>query len=75
MTIAVFAVNLHIIPVSVYQILKGTPGILVSFFGTNGNWPTLIFTLLLFLLDIVLLLPVIKINEKIGIKIAYQKKE
>ncbi len=75
MTLAAFAISVHIIPVSVYQILKGTPGILVSFFGTNGNWPTLIFTLLLFLLDIILLLPVIRINEKIGIRIAYQKKE
>ena len=73
MTIAVAAISLHIIPVCVYQNLKGTPGLLVSFFGTNGNWATLIFTLLLFLLDIFLLLPVIKINEKIELRIKNQE--
>lgn len=73
MTIAVAAISLHIIPVCVYQNLKGTPGLLVSFFGTNGNWATLIFTLLLFLLDIFLLLPVIKINEKVELRIKKQE--
>lgn len=75
MTIAVAVISLHIIPVCVYQNLKGTPGLLVSFFGTNGSWATLFFTLLLFLLDIFLLLPVIKINEKIELRIKNQEME
>lgn len=74
MTLAAAAISLHVIPVCVYQILKGTPGLLVSFFGTNGNWAALIFTILLFLLDIVLLLPVVIFNEKMITRINNQKK-
>lgn len=65
MLLAAGAISLHILPVCVYPILKGTPGILIPFFGTNGDWVALIFPIILFILDVCLLLPVIKIGEKI----------
>ncbi|WEV70830.1 PTS sugar transporter subunit IIC [Lactobacillus sp. ESL0785] len=63
MLLAACAISLHFLPVCVYPILKGTPGILIPFFGTNGNWLALMFTIILFILDLLLLLPVVKVDE------------
>lgn len=68
--IAAAAISLHLILPSVYPVLAGTPGILISFFGTNGNWPSFIFTVLLFLLDIVILIPVILISRRVREKVS-----
>ena len=46
--------------------LDGTPGILIPFFGTNGSWISFIFTILLFILDILILIPFIKIGQRIN---------
>lgn len=73
--IAASAISLRLIPVSVYPILKGTPGLLVPFFGTNGNWETLIFTILLFLSDIGLLWPIIKLSERVSKKLSEATQE
>lgn len=63
--LAAGAINIHLIMSSVYPVLAGTPGVLISFFGTNGNWPSFIFTILLFLLDILLLVPVVLIGQRV----------
>ena len=65
MALAGLAISLHMIPVCVYPILKGTPGVLLSFFGTNGNWGTLWFTIALFVLDVCIMWPIMKINEQV----------
>ncbi|RMC23524.1 MULTISPECIES: PTS sugar transporter subunit IIC [unclassified Lactobacillus] len=67
--LAAGAIYFRLIPVCVYPILKGTPGILISFFGTNGNWSALFFTILLFILDIAMLWPIIKINDLVNLKL------
>lgn len=64
--IAAAAISLHLIMPTVYPVLGGTPGILISFFGTNGDWPSFIFTVLLFILDIFILIPFIMIGHKIN---------
>lgn len=64
--IAAGAIDLHLIEPSVYPVLGGTPGILLSFFGTNGNWPSFLFTVLLFILDIILLVPFVFIGQRVG---------
>lgn len=64
--IAAGAISLHLIMPPVYPVLEGTPGILISFFGSNGNWATFIFTILLFILDILLLLPFVIIGRRIS---------
>ncbi|MBA1392395.1 PTS sugar transporter subunit IIC [Lactobacillus sp. XV13L] len=70
MTLAAGAIGLHLIPVCAYPILKGTPGILISFLGTNGNWRALLFTISLFLLDLLLLWPVVKVNERVEVELS-----
>ncbi|WP_270449271.1 PTS sugar transporter subunit IIC [Lactobacillus delbrueckii] len=64
MLIAALAIFLHIVPTPVYPILTGTPGPLVPFFATNGNWPTLIFSIFLFCLDVVMMIPAVKLNNR-----------
>lgn len=64
MLIAALAIFLHIVPTPVYPILTGTPGPLVPFFATNGNWPTLIFSIFLFCLDVVMMIPAVKLDNR-----------
>lgn len=72
--IAAAAISLHLIVPSAYPVLRGTPGILIAFFGSNGNWICFIFTILLFILDILILFPSLKIGQKINKElIAYDK--
>lgn len=63
--LAAGAIAIHLIPPCVYPVLKGTPGILISFFGSNGNWMNLVFSILLFIFDIVLLVPTTMLGQKI----------
>ena len=58
------------VPSSAYPILTGTPGPLVAFIGTNGSWNALILSLLLFIMDILLYIPVVKIAAKVEDEIA-----
>lgn len=69
MTLAAGAITMRIIPICVYPILKGTPGLLISFFGTNGNWTALLFVMVLFVLDLCLMWPFIRINERVELKL------
>lgn len=64
MLIAALAIFLRIVPTPVYPILTGTPGPLVPFFATNGNWPTLIFSIFLFCLDVVMMIPAVKLDNR-----------
>ncbi|MFR4968630.1 PTS transporter subunit EIIC [Lactobacillus kalixensis] len=67
--IAAAAISLNLIMPSAYPVLSGSPGILISFFGTNGDWGSFIFTVLLFILDILIYVPFvlmgIRIEEKV----------
>lgn len=64
--IAAGAISTQLIRPCVYPVLDGTPGILIPFFGTNGSWISFIFTILLFILDILILIPFIKIGQRIN---------
>lgn len=71
--IASIAIFLHIITPCVYPVLKGTPGILISFFGSNGNWSNLVFSICLFILDILMLIPISLLGQRIERKLkAYE---
>lgn len=63
--IAAGVTALGLIPATPYPVLLGTPGPLIGFVATNGNWATLIFTLALLLLDIVLYLPFVRLNFRV----------
>lgn len=60
--LAASAITCHLIQPCVYPVLSGTPGILVSFFGSNGNWANLLFSIILFVLDVVMFLPTMKLG-------------
>lgn len=73
---AAAAIKLHIIMPTVYPVLSGSPSLLYSFFGTNGNWATFIFTVVLFIFDVGILIPTVKIAQEISEKVlAYDKEE
>ncbi|MCI2030903.1 PTS transporter subunit EIIC [Limosilactobacillus sp.] len=61
--IAAGAIALHIIPPTPYPVLMGTPGPLISFVASNGNWWVLVFTLALFVLDVWCFIPFVKIID------------
>ena len=58
--LASLAIAIHLIPSTPYPVLQGTPGPLISFLGTNGNWGILIFTLVLLLIDSAAYIPFVK---------------
>ena len=62
-TIAAGAIMIHLIPPTPYPVLMGTPGPLISFIASNGNWLVLIFTLALFVLDVWCFIPFVKIID------------
>lgn len=63
--LAAGAIFCHLIQPCVYPVLKGTPGILVSFFGSNGSWSNLIFSILLFALDVIMFIPTMKLGQQV----------
>ena len=61
---------LGLIPATPYPVLLGTPGLLIGFLATNGNWGTLVFTMLLLFLDIALYLPFVRLNFQVEAQLA-----
>lgn len=61
--IAAGAIAIHLIPSTPYPVLIGTPGPLISFVASNGNWSVLIFTLALFIFDVWCFIPFVKIAD------------
>ena len=61
---------LGLIPATPYPVLLGTPGPLIGFLATNGNWGTLVFTMLLLFLDIALYLPFVRLNFQVEAQLA-----
>ncbi len=73
--LAAGAITLKLIPASAYPVLLGTPSILKAFVATNGYWGTLIFALLLLVLDSVLFLPFIRLSQKVEQHLAEDGRE
>ena len=68
--IAAGVTALQLIPATPYPVLLGTPGPLIGFMATNGNWATLVFTMLLLLLDIALYVPFVRLNFRVESQLA-----
>jgi len=66
MLIAAFFIAIHWIPVAAYPVPSGTPGPLIAFIGTNGNWLTLILGVILIALDVLMYLPFVKLSDRIS---------
>lgn len=69
MLIGSTVIFMHLIPPLVYPVPNGTPGFLVPFIATGGNWWALLVGLLLLALDIVLYLPFIKLMKAVEDKL------
>lgn len=63
--IASVLIFIHAMPPLVYPVPNGTPGILIPFIATGGNWMAFIITILLLVMDVVLYIPFVKLAEKV----------
>ena len=60
--LATIMIALHLMPTPAFWVPTGTPGPLVAFMGTNGNWVALIFSLLLLAFDVWCYLPFVRLS-------------
>jgi PTS system cellobiose-specific IIC component len=74
MLLAAGAIALGWLPACAYPVLTGTPGPLLAFISTNGNPAVLVFTLLL-ALNVVLLVPFLKLSLQLRQRLAVIDKE
>ncbi|CAJ1181721.1 PTS transporter subunit EIIC [Companilactobacillus paralimentarius] len=65
MTMAALAIQLHLMPPSVYPVPIGTPGPLIAFIGTNGSWQALIFSILAIIISVYIYIPFVKMAIKV----------
>lgn len=66
MVIAWIFITLGWIPTAVYPVPSGTPGPLIAFIGTNGNWLSLILGLILIAIDVCLYAPFVKLLDTVS---------
>lgn len=75
MLIASLFIYFHVIPAVVYPILNGTPGILVPFIGTGGNWIALLASVILVIIDTIIYIPFIKFSFDVENRLSNQRGE
>ncbi|MCC4347157.1 PTS transporter subunit EIIC [Limosilactobacillus reuteri] len=73
MLIASIFIFIHAIPPIVYPIPNGTPGILVPFIGTGGDWRALLISILLVIMDIIVYIPFIKLAFEVDKRLAKEE--
>lgn len=56
---------LHLIPAPVYPVPAGTPGILMAFIGTGGDWGALVFSIVCFGTSMIIYYPFLRIEEQL----------
>ena len=61
MLIASAGILIHVIPPIAYPVPNGTPGILIPFIGTGGDWRSLLISVLLVIIDTVIYIPFVKL--------------
>lgn len=75
MIIASGAIYFHLIPSLVYPVANGTPGILVPFIATGGNWLALLFSVFLLILDTMIYIPFVKVGNRIEEQLLIDERE
>lgn len=68
MLIAALFMVLKWIPIPAYPVPAGTPGPLIAFIGTNGNWMSLALGTALIVLDVVIYLPFVRIADRLNMR-------
>lgn len=64
MGIAWVALHLHLMAAAVYHVPATTPGPMIAWLATNGNWPALIVAVLCLLVSAVIYWPFVKMLEE-----------
>lgn len=67
MLMAAVAIQLHLMPPSVYPVPIGTPGPLIAFIGTNGSWQALGFSIVAIVISVYIYIPFVKMAAKVKI--------
>ncbi|MBB1109409.1 PTS sugar transporter subunit IIC [Limosilactobacillus sp. pH52_RY] len=75
MLIASVFIFIHAIPPIVYPIPNGTPGILIPFIGTGGDWRALLISILLVIMDIIIYIPFIKLAFAVEERLVNEQEE
>lgn len=65
MVVASFLIYFHLIPTIVYPTLSLTPGILIPFMGTGGNFLALILSIMLLIIDTIVYIPFVKFANEV----------
>jgi Phosphotransferase system cellobiose-specific component IIC len=68
MLLAALFLTIRWIPAAAYPVPNGTPGPLIAFIGTNGNWLTLIFGAILIWIDVMIYKPFVKLSDEVAEK-------
>ncbi|WP_164509919.1 PTS sugar transporter subunit IIC [Lacticaseibacillus porcinae] len=58
--IAWSALALHFMSAAVYQVPATTPGVMIAWLSTDGNWPALLVTILCLVVSVLIYLPFVK---------------
>lgn len=64
MSIAALLLSIRWIPAAAYPVPSGTPGPLIAFIGTNGNWLALILGIILIALDVMIYMPFVNLADR-----------
>ncbi|MCC4333865.1 PTS transporter subunit EIIC [Limosilactobacillus reuteri] len=75
MLVASVFIFIHAIPPIVYPIPNGTPGILIPFIGTGGDWRALLISILLVIMDIIIYIPFIKLAFAVEERLVKEQEE
>ncbi len=75
MLIASVFIFIHAIPPIVYPVPNGTPGILIPFIGTGGDWRALLISVLLVIMDIIIYIPFIKLAFAVEERLVKEQEE
>lgn len=75
MLIASVFIFIHAIPPIVYPVPNGTPGILIPFIGTGGDWRALLISILLVIMDIIIYIPFIKLAFAVEDRLVKEQEE
>lgn len=68
MLLSALFLTIHWIPAAAYPVPSGTPGPLIAFIGTNGNWLTLIFGAILIGIDVMIYKPFVELSDQVAEK-------
>ncbi|MCC4342597.1 PTS transporter subunit EIIC [Limosilactobacillus reuteri] len=75
MLVASVFIFIHAIPPIVYPVPNGTPGILIPFIGTGGDWRALLISILLVIMDIIIYIPFIKLAFAVEERLVKEQEE